>query len=465
MSDLIFQTYGDLCSAESIGTSLSQMDGHLRRVLTLLPVAERQRILRRAYESYKGIASESFSIQQFTVYAVDILPLRQRLEKEADYEVPVDEYLMEVGGRLPRRPKEVNWSQLTPRQHLRILDICAGENVPGLALALSQTFFTGIEFFGMEIDGLLKSIGESLKTPELGAAVSQCLAFNRRLIDEYRLDAAELVAFAGGISEEEFPTAYSVVGDGFSVRDMYEMGSGTAFQDPAFDWGTFSGKLSIVEELLKETYTELQKDLRSDGAIRYIESLNWTNSLNQSLRRNLNLENKFGFVQVDSGMFVPASCGKQVSRDFDDVMKLAMADKVHLLGLSPRHFEEFMADLFSRLGYNVELTKATRDGGVDIICLKSLAGIRPMKVAVEVKRYKEGRPITAQLVRSFVGANKQYEADRLVYVTTSDYTAPAMEYANKYARNLLALKDYEQIREWCDEATRQPWVLLPNSRR
>ena len=33
-----------------------------------------------------------------------------------------------------------------------------------------------------------------------------------------------------------------------------------------------------------------------------------------------------------------------------------------------------MANLFESLGYEVELTKATRDGGADLICLKRLEG-------------------------------------------------------------------------------------------
>src|SRR5205814_2371791 len=114
------------------------------------------------------------------------------------------------------------------------------------------------------------------------------------------------------------------------------------------------------------------------------------------------------------------------------------------------------------MGYTVELTKTSRDGGVDLVCLRPLHGV-PFRLAVEVKRYREDRPISVQMVRSFVGANKQFEADKLVYVTTSSYTAPALDFADKYASQLLHLKDYDQIKEWCHEATKEPWLLLPNA--
>jgi hypothetical protein len=38
--------------------------------------------------------------------------------------------------------------------------------------------------------------------------------------------------------------------------------------------------------------------------------------------------------------------------------------------LEPRQFEELIAELFSRMGYVVELTNRTRDGGKDICALK-----------------------------------------------------------------------------------------------
>ena len=44
-----------------------------------------------------------------------------------------------------------------------------------------------------------------------------------------------------------------------------------------------------------------------------------------------------------------------------------------------------------------------------------------------------------------MGPNKQFKADRLVFVTTSFYTGAALEFADKYASHVLALAGYEQI--------------------
>jgi restriction system protein len=142
-----------------------------------------------------------------------------------------------------------------------------------------------------------------------------------------------------------------------------------------------------------------------------------------------------------------------------EAVALAERERESLMSMSPRKFEEFVAYLMQSLGFEVELTQVTRDGGADILCLLNRAGV-PFRLAVEVKRYKEGRPVTVSLVRSFVGANQQFQANRLLYVTTSSYTAPATEFANKYASHFLTLKQYDQIQEWCREVRSKVPPLL-----
>jgi HJR/Mrr/RecB family endonuclease len=38
-----------------------------------------------------------------------------------------------------------------------------------------------------------------------------------------------------------------------------------------------------------------------------------------------------------------------------------------MFDISPRQFEEFISDLMAKRGYEVDLTKSTRDGGKDLI--------------------------------------------------------------------------------------------------
>lgn len=153
-------------------------------------------------------------------------------------------------------------------------------------------------------------------------------------------------------------------------------------------------------------------------------------------------------AQSVTGIFVPLGRHLLVAKSIADARAMATRDRELLLSMTPREFEEFMSNVFRELGFHVEMTKATRDGGTDLICMRSLHGI-PFRIAIEVKRYRD-KPVDVQMVRSFVGSNQQWQANRLLYVTTSRYTQPAMSFANDYAQHILTLRDYDQIAEWCD---------------
>lgn len=115
--------------------------------------------------------------------------------------------------------------------------------------------------------------------------------------------------------------------------------------------------------------------------------------------------------------------------------------------LTGRDFEKFLRRLFEGFGYDVDLTAAARDGGIDLLCMRYDNDI-PLTIAVEAKRYAEHRPISVDLVRSFVGANEQWRANKLVYVTTSRFTSDAIKYASQIRANLLTLADLQQVIKW-----------------
>ncbi len=61
-----------------------------------------------------------------------------------------------------------------------------------------------------------------------------------------------------------------------------------------------------------------------------------------------------------------------------------------LYDLSPRDFEELVAELFVREGYNVQLTKKTRDQGVDIYAFN-----RSIAATIEGASSRYGDPCAA----------------------------------------------------------------------
>jgi len=114
--------------------------------------------------------------------------------------------------------------------------------------------------------------------------------------------------------------------------------------------------------------------------------------------------------------------------------------------LTPRKFEELLAELLADMGWEVELTKATRDGGKDILAYLDTE-VGKMLCLVEAKRYREDRKIGVALVRSLYGTLYDHRASSAMLVTTSSFTSGAKEFQQRYEYQ-LSLRDYGDLVQW-----------------
>jgi HJR/Mrr/RecB family endonuclease len=122
-----------------------------------------------------------------------------------------------------------------------------------------------------------------------------------------------------------------------------------------------------------------------------------------------------------------------------------------LFDLTSRTFEQFVAELVSRLGIDdVLLTPERADGGRDVIGTKRVLGI-PLIFAFECKRYAPGNPVSVETARALLGTitHGDYRADRGVLVTTSRFTDPARKFI--VTSPLLESRDFNGIVEWLKE--------------
>lgn len=90
--------------------------------------------------------------------------------------------------------------------------------------------------------------------------------------------------------------------------------------------------------------------------------------------------------------------------------------------LSPYQFEEFIAQLFQQMGYSVMRTPGSGDFGADVIAKK-----KDQTVLIECKKYSEGNSVTPKEVQRALGAMWAHEADKAVFVTTSDFSIKAKQ--------------------------------------
>ena len=106
--------------------------------------------------------------------------------------------------------------------------------------------------------------------------------------------------------------------------------------------------------------------------------------------------------------------------------------------LTPREFEEYIAQLFEALGYWVETTPLVNDKGTDIIMFKDNT-----KYAVQCKRYKG--TVGSPEIQTFLGSMTHYNADKGYFVTTGMFSFDAENLAKQHPITLLNKIDLAQL--------------------
>lgn len=111
---------------------------------------------------------------------------------------------------------------------------------------------------------------------------------------------------------------------------------------------------------------------------------------------------------------------------------------LHMYKDKPYEFEKHVAFIFNKLGYKTKVTKATGDGGKDIIMHKD-----GKKCVVEVKLYATNRKISEDKIRKLHSAKIECEADDAFFVTTSDFTKQAIKLAEKV--NIMLINGHKLV--------------------
>jgi HJR/Mrr/RecB family endonuclease len=101
-------------------------------------------------------------------------------------------------------------------------------------------------------------------------------------------------------------------------------------------------------------------------------------------------------------------------------------------------FEHFLVEIFEKMGYECEVTKASGDFGADLLISK--VGVRTV---VQAKRYDD--KVSPKAVQEAVAAIRQYDANDAMVVTTNYFTKGAASLADS---NNVKLIDRNKLEEW-----------------
>ena len=98
----------------------------------------------------------------------------------------------------------------------------------------------------------------------------------------------------------------------------------------------------------------------------------------------------------------------------------------------PTNFEGLCSELFESLGYAAKQTPPTNDGGYDILLSKGAE-----KTIVECKCYSIEHRVGRPSIQKLVGANNIVLANKMFFITTSDFSVAAISYAEEVGVELI----------------------------
>lgn len=132
----------------------------------------------------------------------------------------------------------------------------------------------------------------------------------------------------------------------------------------------------------------------------------------------------------------------------DELIRYLAKHPELLYALSPRRFEELVAELLRAQGFEPTLTPPTRDGGRDILAARSDA-LGSLLYLVECKRYAPSNKVGVDVVRGIYGVACAERATKGIIVTTSSFTKDAIAFASPLKLE-IGLHDFESLKLWLD---------------
>ena len=115
-----------------------------------------------------------------------------------------------------------------------------------------------------------------------------------------------------------------------------------------------------------------------------------------------------------------------------------------LLVMKPGEFEILISRLLTEMGFdNVQVTRLSRDGGIDVLGTLVVGNAVRIKMAVQVKRWNKKNKIQAQMVQSVRGSLGAH--DKGLIITTSDFTPRAINEARQADKTPIDLMNGKKL--------------------
>ena len=173
-----------------------------------------------------------------------------------------------------------------------------------------------------------------------------------------------------------------------------------------------------------------------------------------NLDRETKRSKRSGFVEfinpIDAARAV-AECDKQEMWAYEIIVAYNIRGTINRIAtgwsdihkISPRQFEELIAELLKNLGYKCELTSLIKDGGKDIIAIQK-DGVLSNNIYVECKHYRLDNPVGIDAIKKLHSTVIDDRVTKGIMVTTSRFTKGAQDFIKKN-KWILEGKDCDDI--------------------
>jgi HJR/Mrr/RecB family endonuclease len=135
------------------------------------------------------------------------------------------------------------------------------------------------------------------------------------------------------------------------------------------------------------------------------------------------------------------------------VYKALIAQPELLTNMNWRKFEELLASLLTTFGYEIELQRRTKDGGVDLFALKRNDLLGPQRYLLQAKRWKNKVGVEPVQQLAFLHSHHRGQVTKVCLATTSTFTRGAWELGRQY-RYTMDLRDLQGLTEWIKAAAK-----------
>jgi len=127
-----------------------------------------------------------------------------------------------------------------------------------------------------------------------------------------------------------------------------------------------------------------------------------------------------------------------------------------LIAVRKTEFEELVAELFARRGFEVDLFRTSQDDGIDLLAIRNEDTPQPLILAVQTKHPDptttkgKRRALPVSTVREIYGVAKAWDLNGAIAVTSSTYSRAAKKFAELKPEEMQVV-DGKAVLEWVQQ--------------